>query len=508
VTAAEPAATGLAHAVDDVRAAEAAVMAALPPGALMQRAAAGLAAACARELAERRGRVSGARVLLLVGGGDNGGDALFAGSRLAGRGARVDAVLVGGRAHEAGLAALRRAGGRDLTPGEGVTGLAGRADLVVDGILGIGGRGGLREPAADVVAAVAAARRPGVPVVAVDLPSGTGPDDGTLPGPHVQADVTVTFGTLKPGLLLPPADAAAGRLHLVDIGLRPHLPAPAVERLDETAAAAAWPVPGPHDDKYSRGVVGVVAGGATYTGAAVLATGAAVRAGAGMVRYLGPAPATELVRGRWPEVVPGPGRVQAWVLGPGVDPADAGQTERVDAALDEGVPCLVDAGGLARVAERVADGEPDLGDRPLLLTPHAGELARLLSRTGTPTERADVEARPLEHVRAAVRATGATVLLKGATTLVVAPDGRVRSQPHRPHWLATAGSGDVLAGVAGTLLAAGLDPLDAGSVAVVVHGLAGGLASGGGPVSAGAVADALPAAVARLLRRHGAALAD
>ncbi|HZI98795.1 MAG TPA: bifunctional ADP-dependent NAD(P)H-hydrate dehydratase/NAD(P)H-hydrate epimerase [Actinomycetales bacterium] len=483
-----------AHAVDAVRAAEQAAMADLRDGALMQRAASALASVVVGELRRRTGGVYGRRVVLLVGPGSNGGDASWAGARLAARGVRVDAVLTSGRVHGGGLEALRRAGGRVADAGT-ARGLLGRADLVVDGILGIGARPGLEGLAADL----ANDMPPGLPVVAVDLPSGVDPDTGETPVPHVRADTTVTFGTAKPCLLVPPANEAAGRVVVVDIGLDAGRLGPAaVERWEPADAAARWPVPGPDDDKYSRGVLGVVAGGQTYTGAAVLATGGAVAAGVGMVRYLGPPAPTDLVRSRWPEVVPGDGRVQAWVLGPGVDPDDDGQRRAVEAALGSAEPCVVDAGALAVLTGRRA--------APTLLTPHAGELARLLSSRGEPVERADVEARPLHHARVAAGLTGATVLLKGATALVVPPEGPVRAQPDGPHWLATAGSGDVLSGIAGVLLAAGLDPLDAGSAAVVVHSLAGHLASRGGPTSASAVLAALPTAVASLLTRPVPAL--
>lgn len=489
-----------AHAVAAVRAAEQAAMARLPDGALMQRAAAGLARVVAGELRRRGGGVYGRRVVLLVGPGSNGGDALWAGARLARRGARVDAVLTADRAHARGLEALRLAGGRVTDP----RGAAGAAidllhagDLVVDGLLGIGARPGLEGVAAQIVDEL----HPAMRVVAVDLPSGVDPDTGETPGTHVSADVTVTFGTAKPCLLLPPACAAAGRVVRVDIGLDDaELGTPVAERLGGAAAARRWPVPGADDDKYSRGVLGVVAGGHGYTGAAVLATGAAVAAGAGMVRYLGPQATTDLVRARWPEVVPGEGRVQAWLLGPGVDSDDAQQRRAVGAALGSGEPCVVDAGALAMLPHRCT--------APTLLTPHAGELARLLASRGEPVEREEIEARPLHHARRAARLTGATVLLKGATALVVPPEGTVRAQPDGPHWLATAGSGDVLAGIAGALLSGGLDPLDAGAFAVVVHGLAGQLASRGGPASASAVLDAVPAAVASLLSHAAPALPD
>ena len=489
-----------AHAVPDVRAAEDAALRDVGEDRLMHRAAAGLAHHVARLLRDRHGGVTGRRVVLLVGAGNNGGDALWAGARLAGRGADVTAVPVSERVHRAGLAALLAAGGgvRDHDPAD----LLGRADVVVDGLLGIGGRAGLRGAATALVAAVPDSAT----VVAVDLPSGVDPDSGELPvsdapGSHVVADVTVTFGTAKPCLLVPPGAPAAGRVHVVDIGLDlAELGPPAVERLETAEAGSRWPVPGPLDDKYSRGVLGVVAGGAAYPGAAVLCAGAAVRAGAGMVRYLGPTPAADAVRARWPEVVAGAGRVQAWAVGSGLDPDDERQAESAREALASDLPCLVDAGALGLLP-------PSGRDAPNLLTPHAGELARLLDPGGGVT-RADVEARPVHHARRAAAETGATVLLKGTVTLVVPPDGVVRAQPAGPAWLATAGSGDVLAGVCGVLLAAGLAPLDAGTLAVVAHGTAAALASRGGPVSAGDVLDALPAAIARLLRAPHGGLGD
>jgi ADP-dependent NAD(P)H-hydrate dehydratase / NAD(P)H-hydrate epimerase len=489
-----------AFSVADLRAAESQLLAAVPPGALMQRAAAALAAVTAGVLREHCGGVTGRRVVLLVGAGNNGGDALWAGARLAGRGARVQAVLTAGSVHEPGLAALLAAGGTMLDAGaDGGVAEAGtavmRADVLLDGLVGLGGRAGLRAPAEHLVADLPA----DLPVVAVDLPSGVDPDTGETPGPHVRAGVTVSFGADKPCLLLPPADLAAGRVVRVDLGMAPHLPVlPAVERLDLRAAAARWPVPGPVVDKYRRGVAGLVVGSTGYPGAAVLCARGALGAGVGMLRYLGPPEVTNAVRSACPEVVAGPGRVQAWVLGSGVDPRDQTRAADLDrairSALDDGVPCVIDAGALSLLPDRVPPG--------WLLTPHAGELATLLSARGRPVGREQVEASPARYARAAVEVTGGTVLVKGATTLVADPDGRLRSQADGPGWLATAGSGDVLAGIAGALLAAGLPAIDAGTLATLVHGRAGHLASAGGPVSAVAVAAALPAAVARLLR-HG-----
>ncbi|AZS72493.1 bifunctional ADP-dependent NAD(P)H-hydrate dehydratase/NAD(P)H-hydrate epimerase [Streptomyces lydicus] len=465
-----------AYSVETVRGAERELMGRLPEGALMQRAAAGLAVACGELL----GRVYGSRVVLLVGSGDNGGDALYAGARLARRGAGVVAVLLSPeRAHQGGLAALRAAGGR--VSDDALRDIA-WADLVVDGIVGIGGRGGLRPEAAQL----ARAARESARVVAVDLPSGVDADSGEVPGDAVRADATVTFGAYKPGLLIDPARERAGALRLVDIGLT--LPEDAgMEALQHADVADLLPRPVPESDKYRRGVVGVVAGSARYPGAAVLAVAGALRGGAGAVRYVGPA--AEAVLAHFPETLvhPGPpdkaGRVQSWVIGPGIgEEADA-----LEEVLAAEVPVLVDADGLRflspqRTRERTAE---------TLLTPHAGEAAALLGRG-----REEVEAARLASVRELAAQYGATVLLKGSTTLVAAADGPVRVNPTGSSWLATAGSGDVLSGVTGSLLAAGLPARDAGSVGAYLHGLAARRAAGpaGAPILASEVAAHLAAA--------------
>ncbi|MET7731087.1 NAD(P)H-hydrate dehydratase [Streptomyces sp. NPDC005402] len=467
-----------AYNVETVRAAERELMARLPEGALMQRAAAGLAAACADLL----GRVYGRRVVLLVGSGDNGGDALYAGARLARRGAGVTAVLLAPeRAHSEGLAALRRAGGR----AQGVDGaerLIENADLVLDGIVGIGGKGGLRPDAARLAEVADRAR---AAVVAVDLPSGVDADTGEVRGAAVRADLTVTFGTHKPGLLVDPAREYAGSVRLVDIGLA--LPAEAeLEALQHADVRRLLPVPTGESDKYRRGVVGIAAGSARYPGAAVLAVYGALRGGAGAVRYVGPA--ADAVIARFPETLVsdrGPkqaGRVQAWVVGPG-----AGEdASAVGEVLASDVPVLIDADGL-RLADRDA---VRARTAPTLMTPHAGEAAALL---GVPRE--EVEGARLASARELAERYDATVLLKGSTTLVSdAGGGAVRVNPTGTAWLATAGSGDVLSGLAGSLLASGLSALDAGSVGAYLHGLAGRFAAGGAPVGAHDVAEAVPAA--------------
>ncbi|MFF3203081.1 NAD(P)H-hydrate dehydratase [Streptomyces sp. NPDC002962] len=470
-----------AYRVETVRRAERELMARVPEGALMQRAAAGLAAACADLL----GRVYGRRVVLLVGSGDNGGDALYAGARLARRGAGVTAVLLApGRTHAGGLAALRRAGGHTVAPADAEA-VVRRADLVLDGIVGIGGKGGLRPDAASLAAIVAEA---GAAVVAVDLPSGVDADTGEVHGSAIRADLTVTFGTHKPGLLVDPAREYAGSVRLVDIGLGGELPAePELAALQHADVAALLPVPGGESDKYRRGVVGIAAGSARYPGAAVLAVAGALRGGAGAVRYVGPA--GDAVVARFPETLvsdQGPrqaGRVQAWVVGPGAGD-DAATVAEV---LSAEVPVLIDADGL-----RLADADAVRGrTAPTLMTPHAGEAAALLG-----VAREEVEGARLRSARELAARYRATVLLKGSTTLVADAGGAgvVRVNATGTAWLATAGSGDVLSGLAGSLLAAGLSALDAGSVGAYLHGLAGRFAADGAPVGAHDVAAAVAGA--------------
>lgn len=456
-----------AHTVEQVRAAEAELMARLPEGALMQRAAHGLAYA----VLELLGSAYGRRVLLLVGSGDNGGDALYAGAVLARRGVLVEAQLLSDHPHADGLQALERAGGRVVERASQAT------DLVVDGIVGIGGRPGLQPGA---VAALAAVR--GVPVVAVDVPSGVGVDSGELDGPHVEAALTVTFGTHKIAHLVDPAASACGTVHLVDLGL--DLPAAAVQALQAEDAAALLPRPAPDAQKYTRGVVGIRSGSTEYPGAGLLSVAGAASGLCGMVRYVGDAAVADRVREAHPEVV-GAGRVQAWVVGSGTGES-AG--DELSAALADEVPVVVDADALSHVSRPLGV--------PAVLTPHAGEMAALLD-----VDRAEVEARPLAHVRLAAQRFDTVVLLKGGRTLVAIPDGRVRVSATGVPWLATAGAGDVLAGLIGALLSAGLTPYDAAALGAWLHGAAATLASDGGPIVAGQVAQHIAAAVRSLPTR-------
>jgi hydroxyethylthiazole kinase-like uncharacterized protein yjeF len=476
-----------------VRAAEQPLLDALPDGTLMQRAAFALARRCAGLL----GGVYGSRVVVLVGSGGNGGDAMYAGARLARRGARVDALLATSSVLEPALDALRAAGGRVVSAGgDGDADLIAEADLLIDGLVGIGASGGLREPMARLAALCDSTS---AIVVAVDVPSGIDASTGAVDGAAITADVTVSFGALKAGLTVSPGAEHSGRVEVVDTGLS--MPPASVTLLDASDVADLLPSPHGETDKYRRGVVGIVAGSDTYTGAAQLAVGGALALGVGMVRYAGVAHPAEMVRRQWPEAVvtqvaPGDGaavleagRVQAWAVGSGLGTDDdAGRI--VEAVLSSDVPVLIDADGITWLASHrdLVAGR----SAPTVLTPHAGEFARL-----TGADRADVEAHRLDHARRAATDLGVTVLLKGLTTVVAAPTGEVRINSAASTYLATAGSGDVLSGICGALLASGLSAMDAGSVGAFVHGLAGLLAAGSPPaaITSMDIADHVPEAV-------------
>lgn len=468
------------YTADQIREAEAPLLASLPDGALMRRAAYGLATATARELVVRTGGVSGRKVCAVVGSGDNGGDALWAATFLRRRGAAAAAVLLNPeKAHRKGLAAFRASGGRIVETVPPTT------DLVIDGVVGISGSGPLRPNAAEVFAAVDEA---GIPVVAVDIPSGIDVHTGATSGPHVRAALTVTFGGLKPVHAL----GDCGRVELVDIGL--DLPPTDMHGFEAADVAARWPVPGPRDDKYTQGVTGVIAGSATYPGAAVLCTGAAVAATSGMVRYAGSA--APQVLSHWPEVIAtssatAAGRVQAWVVGPGMGTDEAGASA-LWFALGTDLPVIVDADGLTILAAHpeVLTGRT----APTVLTPHAGEFARLAG--GPPgDDRVDATRRLADRL-------GATVLLKGNVTVIAAPGGEVYLNPAGQSWAATAGSGDVLSGIIGALLAAGLPPAEAAAAAAFVHARAANLsAADPGPAP-------VPTSASRILGHVRAAIAS
>ncbi|WP_328705184.1 bifunctional ADP-dependent NAD(P)H-hydrate dehydratase/NAD(P)H-hydrate epimerase [Actinomyces faecalis] len=532
----------------------------------MSAAAHYLLAASRRELAVRADDVArhqvagivGAGVVLLVGGGHNGGDALLAGAGLQRAGARVTALLATEHPHAAALAQAHADGVTVLARQQAVSWLHDETApsgplsfrLVLDGLTGIGATGVLRAEAAALIEPLLArggrGERP-FRVLAVDVPSGTGVDDGTVSGPVLAADRTVTFTCLRGTHLLPPAAQYVGELEVADLGLPVPAGAPLAQRPDDTTLARMVTVPGDADHKYTRGVVGLWAGSQTYPGAAVLTASAAARTGAGMVRLLAPRRVEDLVLASRPEVVPADGRCQALVIGPGTDPGDEERMAQLavalERALDQDLPAVVDAGALTLVPSLLAavtTAPGGLGERRVL-TPHAGEAAALISELGVRRTRHEVEAAPAAAVRHLATLTGATVVLKGTPTLVARPAGAepggagnetgpLLSLDAGPGWLATAGSGDVLAGVLGTVLAdrgaqeeqggERLDPAACAALAVCLHARAGWAASltrqgpeadgerestHGGPVTALDVAEALPGVLARMVA-HSPAL--
>jgi len=442
-------------------------MATLSELTLMQRAAAGLARRCAALLADRGG-VYGGRVLLLVGAGNNGGDALFAGALLARRGVGVRAVLTNPeRTHAEGLAALQRAGGRIESGLDTIS--QSTVDLVVDGLLGTGATGALRGPAASAAQALAERRswQPGPIVVAVDVPSGVDVDTGAVPGPVVPADVTVTFGCLKPALVVGAAAPFAGYVDVVDIGLPRPQAEPAVWVPDLADVAGWWPAPDAASDKYSRGVAGLATGSPDFPGAALISVAGALAGPAGMIRYAGPL-ADDVVRAH-PSVivsrrVADAGRVQAWVVGCGLG-TDERARDEVRAVLASSVPVVLDADALTLVADEPLASLLRERMAPTVVTPHDREYARLAGDEVGPDR--------VAAARQLAARLNLVVLLKGYRTVVANPDGSAWVNPSASPALATAGSGDVLAGLLGSLVAGGLAPDRAAVAAAYIHGLAG-----------------------------------
>jgi hydroxyethylthiazole kinase-like uncharacterized protein yjeF len=443
---------------------------------LMERAGIGLAELAA-EHADRR-------IDVLCGTGNNGGDGYVAARHLRAWGFDVEVHAVPGEPSPdaAGMRA-RVEGVREL-------GALREDALVVDALLGTGFSGAPREPVAGAIAATYGRR-----VVAADVPSGVDASTGEVEGVAVRAVATATFHAAKPGLWIHPGKAHAGELRVIDIGIPPGAPGRAAAGLIGPRVLDGVPRRAADSTKFSSGNVVVVGGSPGLTGAPILAALGAMRAGAGYVTIAGPAePLQRPVEAMWtpdPEAVLG--RAGAVVLGPGLGKGDDARelTERIAKAE---VPLVIDADGLNALAGRLAAQLADRG-APTVLTPHGGELARLLD-----SDSDAVRARRLALAREAAEAAGAIVVLKGDDTLVVAPDGRLAISEGAAPGLATAGTGDVLSGVIGALLAKGMDPFHAACAGVHAHLRAGRLAArphGADGVIATDVAAALPAAFAR-----------
>jgi hydroxyethylthiazole kinase-like uncharacterized protein yjeF len=376
-------------------------------------------------------------------------------------------------------------------------------DLILDGITGIGGRGGLRPPAVDALENLSGVRATDAtrPItVAVDLPSGVDANTGAVTGAAITADVTVTFGCLKPGHVVGDGAERSGLVDLVDIGLGPWLTsAPALRVVEHQDVLDWWPVPDSESDKYTRGVIGLATGSSEYTGAALLSVGGACAGPAGLIRYAGGA--ADLVRAAYPNVVvadrvANAGRVQAWVCGSGLGTDDRAVTE-MRAVLAAPVPVVLDADALTILADGRTPHTAGLlraRTAPVVITPHDREFARLAG--------AAPSADRVESALSLAAKTKATVLLKGSHTVVATPNGTVWVNPTGSPALATGGTGDILGGLLGALLAAGLPGDRAAVAAAYVHGLAGRAAAGGalGPVAVTSVdvVAALPAVVSGL----------
>lgn len=491
----------------------------LPGAVLMENAGAAVAALI-------EARWPRARPWILCGKGNNGGDGLVVARRLLGREPRV---LLFGRQEDVGgdarlhLDAYLRSGGTlenclAEADWDRVRSALTRADLIVDALLGAGLRAAPSGLPGRVIADLAAlAWRP--PIVAVDLPSGLASDSGAISWPTVRADVTVTFAAPKYGAVLPPACDAVGELHVADIGIPRAVCEMGVTLwlLEAGDAARAFTPRAPGAHKGSFGHVLLLAGSAGKTGAAALAAAAALRSGAGLVTVATPADALpSLVSQARPEVMtaalPGTGwsrealapalelaaTRQAVVLGPGIG-TEPGAAEFVQGFVARcPVPLIIDAGGVTGLAAAGDGARALLRGRtaPTVLTPHPGEMGQLTRRSS-----AEVQARRLELAREVAGQSGACTVLKGQRTLVAQPDGRTAVNPTGNAGLATAGTGDVLAGLVGALLARGLPAWDAATAAVYLHGLAGDHAAarlGQDALVAGDLLDELPSALRAL----------
>lgn len=458
----------------------------IPGAVLMERAALGVS-----ELVLRRH--PGKHTLVVCGRGNNGGDGLAVARQLHLAGHPV-ACVVAGREPDLGsdavsqLGAARKAG-VNVRLENAPDYLWEEAEVVLDCLLGTGAKAELREPVASWARRINEAGARGLPVVAVDVPTGVDAATGAIAAGAVAADCTVTFHAAKSGLLCPPGAEAAGEVLVWDIGLPRFLePEPDVRVV--TARDVAVPGRRPDDHKYRAGLVAVVAGSKAYPGAALLASGAAARCGAGYVRLLAPGGAAPALRERLLEVVVqevGPDdelrdaeallalladeRLGALVVGPGLG-RHPGTMECVRAVVaGSGPPAVLDADGLLAFAGDPGALAPSSGraeGRRLVLTPHAGELAALL---GEPT--AEVTGAALAAARRGAAATGRVVVLKGSSTVIADPEGETWVVVQGPPQLASAGTGDVLSGCIGALLAAGMAPSEAARAGVWLHAEAG-----------------------------------
>ena len=483
-----------------------AILAGTPGIALMERAGLAIADEAAR-LTKSRGRIA-----VLCGPGGNGGDGFVAARLLASRGYEVEVGLLGRRDALKGDPALAAA--RYPGPALGVAAVdIASADCVIDALFGAGLARDIEGEAKTIIERVNAFRRAGGRVLAVDVPSGVDGETGRVHGVAVEANASVTFFRLKPGHLLLPGRALCGAIRLADIGIPEAALGPIAPQAFVNAPAVwlkALPRPNAASHKYARGAVLVLSGAGHRTGAARLAARTALRSGAGIVTVASPPDAVPVNAAHLTAVMVAPfanarefealladERRRAIALGPG---AGVGPTLRklVAAALTraaESRTIVLDADALSsfageagRLAALIARG-----GHQAVITPHEGEFARLFEGAAG----VSLDDEKLARARAAARLMGAVVLIKGADTVVAAPDGRATIGWDLPPWLATAGSGDVLSGLVAGLAAQGMASFEAASAAVWLHGAC------GRAVGPGLIAEDLPEALPGVLRALG-----
>lgn len=455
------------HTAASIKAAEKEYFAAHPNANLMYIAA--------QAVADRANSITKEGVVLVVaGGGNNGGDGLHAAARISAGGRPVLVWLAHGKGIPSGIIAARQAGVRFID-GLDAMRIVSDVSLVIDAVYGIGGRPELPE---DVALFAQACFDIGVPVLSVDIPSGLSPDKPTVNKMCFKANWTTTFAAPKLCHVAQPAADFCGKIEVIDMGL--DLGETQIHKCEAVDVARWWPWPGNRDDKYSRGVLGIDTGSDRYIGAAILSTLGAVYSGAGMIRFVGPDKAAVHLLDRVPSITIGAGEVQAWLVGCGWGKHDA---KRMEAVLKSGKPTVMDAEALEHLPARLPEG--------WLLTPHAGELARMLG-----IERSEVVADPISCARQAAERWNTTVLLKGSSQYIAEPNGNVTIAIGGPAWSAQAGSGDVLSGVCGTLLASGVPAWQAGVLAASLQAMTADLKRG--PYPPDEIAKRMPSVLAKI----------
>jgi NAD(P)H-hydrate epimerase len=472
----------------------------------MERAALGVSALV-------QARFAGRHTLIVCGSGNNGGDGLASARQLHLAGHPVACIVAVSSPFQLSPDAMlsfkaAQNVGVNLRLGEVPDYLWEETELIVDCLLGTGSKGEIRGPAADWAQLINRAGDSGVPILAVDVPSGVDATTGARAAGTVAADITITFHAAKSGLVCSPGCEAAGEVVVWDIGIPASLE-PEPDLWVVTGEDVNVPGRRVDDHKYRAGYVGVLAGSRAYPGAAWLASQGAAKAGAGYVRLLVPVGAAEGLRSRLVETVMSEvgsgdfldqadaaleiideGRLGSLVIGPGLGREEATLSAVRRVILESTVPTVLDADGLAAFSGRLERLQYSAN---LVLTPHIGELATLL---GAPVSELAVSS--LASARRAADETGQVVLLKGSSTVVAAPRGEARVVVQAPPQLASAGTGDVLSGIIGALLAKGLEPFEAAYAGAWIHAEAGriGAHTDIEGVLAGGLLDLIPEVVA------------